>query len=48
MWGLGTDELIYKAEIESWCRKHVYGYQGEKQGRNWEIGINIYIVLNVK
>ena len=38
MWDLkknGTDEFMYKAEIESQnCRKQTYGYQAGEMGRD--------------
>ena len=46
---IGIDDLIYKAEIETDYRRReqTYGYQGGRGGGgiNWEIGIDIYILL---
>ena len=51
MWNLknGTNEFIYKADIETPCREQTCRYQGgEWGGMNWEIGIDIYTLLCVK
>ena len=42
----GIDDLIYKAETDT-DREQRCGYQGRKKvaGMNWEIGIDIYILL---
>ena len=44
-----TYELIYKIEIEFKCRRQTYGYQGIRSegGINWEIGIDVYILLYI-
>ena len=51
MWNLkrGTNELIYKTEIESQMQKTNYGYPGvggRRGGINWEIGTDIYTIGN--
>ena len=54
MWNLkkkknGTNEPSYKTEIEPQMQKTTYGYQGEiGRGINWEIGIDIHILLYIK
>ena len=50
MWNLenGTDELVFKAVIETQMqRTNVWTPMGEK-GRNWEIGIDIYTLICIK
>ena len=45
----GTNELIYKTEVESQFRKQTYGYQGVRWGGiNWKIGIDIHTLLYIK
>ena len=45
----GTNELIYKTEIELQSRKQTYGYQGARAGGiSWDTGIDIYTLLCVK
>ena len=46
----GTDELICTAKIESQMQKiNLQLPRGERGGgMNWEIGINIYPLLNIK
>ena len=46
----GTDELICKAETETQMqRTNVWVLRGEgENGKNWEIGINIYTLLYIK
>ena len=46
----GTNELIYKTEIDSQMQKTNLWLPGVKGGRgiNWEVGIYIYILLYTK
>ena len=45
----GTNELIYKTEVESQIQKTNLWLPGSKGGRiNWEIGIDIYTLLYIK
>ena len=52
MWNLkkGTNELIYKTEIESEMQKTKLWLPGQKGrgGIHWEIGIDIYTLLYMK
>ena len=50
MWNLkyDTNELIYKIEIESQMQKTNLHYQEGKRRGDWEIGIDIYILLYIK
>ena len=52
MWNLkkkkknGTNELIYKTEIDSQLQKtNLWLPDGKGCGINWEIGVDIYILL---
>ena len=40
--------LFTKQKQSHRCKKQTYGYQGEKGGINWEIGIDIHILLYIK
>ena len=43
-----TDELICEAEIVTHESEQTYDYQvGSEGGINWEIGIDIYILLYI-
>ena len=42
----GTNEHIYKTEIESQLQKTTYDYQVGKM--NWETGIDIYTLLYIR
>ena len=53
MWNLkkkkGTNEPVYKTEVQLWMQKTnmwLPGYKGG--GINWEIGIDIYTLLYIK
>ena len=52
MWNLkkkGTDELIYKTEVESQMQKTNLWLPGVKgEGKIWEIGTDIYTLLYIK
>ena len=50
MWILknGTNELIYKTEIESQMQKTKLWLPREKREINWEIDIDIYTLLYIK
>ena len=51
MWNLknGTNELIYKREIQSQMQKtNVWLPGGRGGGINWDTGIDIYTVLYIK
>ena len=42
----GTNELIYKTEIESQMQKtNLWSPRGKGGGINWEIGTDIYTLL---
>ena len=38
----GTDDLIYKAEMETQMYRH---QEGRGDGMNWEIGVGMYTLL---
>ena len=45
----GTNELIYKTEVESWMQKtNLWLPGGAGGGINWKIGIDIYTLLYIK
>ena len=46
----GINELIYKIEIESRCKKQTYDYQEGKgrRGINWETETDIHTLLYIK
>ena len=46
----GTNELIYKTEIELQMQKTNLWLPGDKGGGgiNWEIGIDVYTLLHIK
>ena len=50
MWNLkkGTDELIYKIEIENIDKTNLWLLEGKGEGINWETGIDMYTPLYIK
>ena len=54
MWNLkkkgGTNEFIYKTEVESWMQETNLWLPGDKGGGgiNWEIVTDIYTLLHIK
>ena len=51
MWNLkkkGTNELIYKIEVESQMQKTNLQLPGGDEYVNWEIGIDMYTLLYIK
>ena len=44
----GTNEHIYKTDVESQVQKTNLGYQGRGEGVDWEFRIDIYTLVHIK